>query len=263
MGRPSKYSPEVRERAVRMVFEHAAEHPSQWAAIAVGRRETRDPRRNRCGGGCARPSGMRGQRPGLTTDERARLKQLERENRRIEARQRDPAEGVRVFCPGGARPPSEVMVSFIDRSSGDAIGVEPICAVLPIAPSTYFRHKAQQPDPTTRSARAQRDDELRAAIQRVWDEHHQVYGPRKVWRQLRREGVRVARCTRRAADARDGAARRRPRPRVGDHHAAGRGGRPAGRSRRSPVYARRGRISSGSRISPTSRPGAASSTSPS
>jgi len=86
------------------------------------------------------------------------------------------------------------MVGFIDQHR-DTYGVEPICAVLPIAPSTYCLRKAQQQDPTTRSARAQRDDELRAAIQRVWDENEQVYGPRKVWRQLRREGRRVARCT--------------------------------------------------------------------
>jgi transposase InsO family protein len=86
------------------------------------------------------------------------------------------------------------MVGFIDDHR-DRFGVEPICAVLPVAPSTYFLHKAQQQDSTKRSARARRDDELRAAIQRVWDEHQQVYGPRKVWRQLRREGHRVARCT--------------------------------------------------------------------
>ena len=86
------------------------------------------------------------------------------------------------------------MVAFIDQHR-DPYGVEPICAVLPIAPSTYFRRKAQQDDATTRSARARRDDEWRTAIQRVWEENDQVYGPRKVWRQLRREGVRVARCT--------------------------------------------------------------------
>jgi transposase InsO family protein len=86
------------------------------------------------------------------------------------------------------------MVAFIDQQRA-SYGVEPICAVLPIAPSTYFRRKAQQADATRRSPRARRDAERRAAIQRVWDEHDQVYGPRKVWRQLRREGVRVARCT--------------------------------------------------------------------
>jgi len=86
------------------------------------------------------------------------------------------------------------MVTFIDQHR-DTYGVEPICAVLPIAPSTYFLHKTWQQAPATRSARRQRDDELRAAIQRVWDEHEQVYGPRKVWKQLRRDGIRVARCT--------------------------------------------------------------------
>ena len=86
------------------------------------------------------------------------------------------------------------MVAFIDQHR-DTYGVEPICAALPIAPSTYFLRKAQQDDVTTRSTRARRDDERRTAIQRVWDENDQVYGPRKVWRQLRREGVRVARCT--------------------------------------------------------------------
>ena len=86
------------------------------------------------------------------------------------------------------------MVRFIDDHR-DAHGIESICAVVPIAPSTYFLHKVQQQEPTTRSKRRQRADELRTAIQRVWDEHQQVYGPRKVWKQLRREGIRVARCT--------------------------------------------------------------------
>jgi putative transposase len=86
------------------------------------------------------------------------------------------------------------MVGFIDDHR-DLFGVEPICAVLPIAPSTYFLHKARQEDPATRSARARRDEDLRPAIQRVWDENEQVYGPRKVWRQLRRAGRGVARCT--------------------------------------------------------------------
>ena len=85
------------------------------------------------------------------------------------------------------------MVAFIDAYR-QVHGVESICTLLPIAPSTYFRHKAQQMDPTTRSTRAQRDDELRAIICRIWTENHQVYGPRKVWRQMGRDGLRVARC---------------------------------------------------------------------
>ena len=86
------------------------------------------------------------------------------------------------------------MVRFIDDHRA-TYGVEPICAVLPIAPSTYFRICAQQQDVTTRPARATRDDELRVLIQRVHAEHVGVYGARKVWRQLRRDGHRVARCT--------------------------------------------------------------------
>lgn len=85
------------------------------------------------------------------------------------------------------------MVRYIDDHR-ERFGVEPICAVLPIAPSTYFRHKGQQADPTRRAPRARRDDELRVEIQRVWDDNHQVYGPRKVWKQLRRDGLDVARC---------------------------------------------------------------------
>ncbi len=86
------------------------------------------------------------------------------------------------------------MVAFIDQHR-DLYGVEPICAVLPIAPSTYFLHKVQQHDPARRSARVHRDAALRVEIQRIWDDNQQVYGPRKVWKQLRRDGHRVARCT--------------------------------------------------------------------
>jgi len=85
------------------------------------------------------------------------------------------------------------MVAFINAHR-DMHGVESICRMLPIAPSTYFRHQAQQADPDRRSERARRDDELRAIIRRIWTKHFQVYGPRKVWRQMGREGLRVARC---------------------------------------------------------------------
>lgn len=86
------------------------------------------------------------------------------------------------------------MVSFIDDHK-EAYGVEPICAVLPIASSTYYERKAQQAHPERLSARARRDRALQPEIQRVWNENFQVYGARKVWRQLNREGIRVARCT--------------------------------------------------------------------
>src|SRR5438128_7653825 len=86
-----------------------------------------------------------------------------------------------------------MMVAFIDDHR-KTYGVEPICRVLPIAPSTYFRHKAEQRDPTRRSVRAQHDEVLRAIIRRIWTEQHQVYGPRKVWKQMGRENLRAARC---------------------------------------------------------------------
>jgi transposase InsO family protein len=86
------------------------------------------------------------------------------------------------------------MVSFIDDYRG-TYGVEPICAVLPIAPSTYYEHKARAADPSRLPARAQRDAVLRVEIQRVWEENFRVYGVRKVWRALKREAIDPARCT--------------------------------------------------------------------
>jgi putative transposase len=86
------------------------------------------------------------------------------------------------------------MIAFIDDHRS-AYGVEPICEVLPIAPSTYHRHAARRADPSRLPARAKRDANLMPEIRRVFDENFQVYGVRKVWRQLRREGQEVARCT--------------------------------------------------------------------
>ena len=86
------------------------------------------------------------------------------------------------------------MKMFIDEHR-DQYGVEPICRVLPIAPSTYRAHAARLADPSKLSDRAKRDAELRPEIQRVWEENFEVYGVRKVWRQLNREGIGVARCT--------------------------------------------------------------------
>lgn len=74
-------------------------------------------------------------------------------------------------------------------------GGGPVCSELHIAPSTYYHCQQQRHHPDKRSARAQRDDWLKREIRRVYDENHQVYGVRKVWRQLLREGIRVARCT--------------------------------------------------------------------
>jgi putative transposase len=86
------------------------------------------------------------------------------------------------------------MVSFIDEHREEH-GVEPICEVLPIAPSTYHVQKACEADPAKRSTRSTRDARLCEEIERVWKENFGVYGVRKVWRQLSREGIDVARCT--------------------------------------------------------------------
>jgi len=87
------------------------------------------------------------------------------------------------------------MVAYIDAHR-DEYGVEPICAVLPIAPSTYYEAKAREADPTRLPARTQRDNmHLSEEIRRVWVANRSVYGARKVWRQLRREKIYAARCT--------------------------------------------------------------------
>ena len=86
------------------------------------------------------------------------------------------------------------MIAFIDDHR-EAYGVEPICKVLPIAPSTYHAHAAKRRDPMKLSTRAKRDMALKPEISRVFAENFEVYGGRKVWRQMVREGFGVARCT--------------------------------------------------------------------
>lgn len=86
------------------------------------------------------------------------------------------------------------MIAFIDENR-EVHGVEPICRVLPIAPSTYYAHVAKARDPSRRSIRERRDETVSVEIQRAWEQNFRVYGARKIWRQLRREGVAVARCT--------------------------------------------------------------------
>ncbi len=86
-------------------------------------------------------------------------------------------------------------MSFIDEHRAEH-GVEPICSELPIAPSTYYEHRARQCDPDRLPPRLKRDVCLREDITRIHRENFDVYGVRKVWRQLNREGIRVARCVR-------------------------------------------------------------------
>jgi transposase-like protein len=136
--KPSKFSPEVRERAVRLVREQRDEHPSLWAAVESIAGMI----------GCSpqtlhewikRDQIDQGERAGVTTDERERLKALERENKEGTAEgQRNPEAGECVFRPSGARPPVEILKAFIDQHR-NTFGVEPICKVLRIAPSGYRR----------------------------------------------------------------------------------------------------------------------------
>ena len=86
------------------------------------------------------------------------------------------------------------MYAFIGAHR-ETYDVQSICRVLQIAPSGYYEHHAAQADPARRSARVQREARLRADIRRVWEANRRVYGARKIWRQLGREGIAVARCT--------------------------------------------------------------------
>ncbi|WKD48669.1 IS3 family transposase [Microbulbifer spongiae] len=193
MSKRPGYSPEVRERAVRMVLTGEHEHQSRWAAITSIASKI----------GCT-PETLRswvnkmevdnGTKPGTTSSDAARLKELEREVRELKRANEILRKAAAFFGPGGARPQTEVMVAFIDQER-EAHGVESICEVLPIAPSTFYRCKHLQANPEQRCARAQRDDELKPEIQRIYEENHRVYGARKVWKQLNREDVKVARCT--------------------------------------------------------------------
>ena len=246
MGRPSKYSPEVRSAPSGWCFEHA---PSTRRS---GRRFDPSPRSSGCTAETLRhwvrqAERDSGQRAG-PDDRRARAAEgAGARDRRAEARERDSAEGVRVFRPGGARPPTEVMVALHRRASRRLRGRADLRACCRSPRRRTSGTRPSRRDPTRRSARAQRDDELRVEIQRVWDEHQQVYGPRKVWRQLRREGHRRRALHGRAPDARRWAcAGAVARPRVDHDHPVGRRrgrGRPISSSASS---RRRGRISSGS-----------------
>ncbi|WP_155836879.1 IS3 family transposase [Paraburkholderia mimosarum] len=189
----TKFSPEVRERAVRLVREQRSEHPSMWAAV-----ESIAPMI-----GCTpqtlhewvkRDQVDHGERDGVTTDERERLKALEREVKELRRANEILKVASAFFGPGGARPPFQVLKAFIDQHR-DTFGVEPICKVLRIAPSGYRRHAAQLRDPARRSVRAIRDERLRPEIERVWRANMQAYGADKVWKQMNRERIAVARCT--------------------------------------------------------------------
>ncbi|HAJ6414943.1 TPA: IS3 family transposase, partial [Escherichia coli HVH 54 (4-2723514)] len=178
----------------RMVLESQDEYDSQWAAICsiapkIGctpetlrvwvRQHERD-----TGGGDG----------GLTSAERQRLKELERENRELRRSNDILRQASAYFAKAEFDRLWKKLMPLLDKLR-EQYGVGPVCSELHIAPSTYYHCQQQRHHPDKRSARAQHDDWLKREIQRVYDENHQVYGVRKVWRQLLREGIRVARCT--------------------------------------------------------------------
>ncbi|WP_420935495.1 IS3 family transposase [Alteromonas sp. A081] len=193
MNKRVTYSPEVRERAVRMVLTSEHEHPSRWAALVSVSSKI----------GCT-PETLRawvnkmevdsGKKPGVTSDASAKIKELERENRELKQANEILKKGSCIFCAGGARPQTEEIVQFIDKHRA-LHGVEPICRVLRTAPSTYYRCKAMEAAPAQGCQRYHMDEALKPEIMRVWQESRQCYGVRKVWKQLKREGFTVARCT--------------------------------------------------------------------
>ncbi|MFF8618621.1 IS3 family transposase [Streptomyces sp. NPDC015350] len=196
MARPSRYPLELRRRAVRMVAEVRDDYPNETAALQavadkldIGSRETL---RN----WVKQHDIDAGTRPGTTTEESAQLKALKKENAELK-RANEILKAAAKFLRGRARPATHALVTFIDEHRDRFGGVEPICRTLTehdcrIAPSTYYAHKKRLETP---SARSLRDEELKERIQEVYTSNYRVYGARKIWRALNRQGHEVARCT--------------------------------------------------------------------
>ncbi|MFD7283621.1 IS3 family transposase [Streptomyces sp. NPDC059862] len=196
MARPSRYPLELRRRAVRMVAEVRDDYPNETAALqavteklGIGSRETL---RN----WVKQHEIDAGTRPGTTTEESAQLKALKKENAELK-RANEILKAAAKFLRGRARPATHTLVAFIDEHRDRFGGVEPICRTLTahdckIALSTYYAHKKRLKTP---SARSVRDEELKERILKVYTSNYRVYGARKIWRELNRQGHAVARCT--------------------------------------------------------------------
>ncbi|WP_176599234.1 IS3 family transposase [Sphingobium sp. 15-1] len=189
----NKFSPEVRERAVRMVAEQRAEYGSEWEvmkSIAAKIGCSLETLRRWCREEASRRAGP----AALAADDRERLRLLEREVKELRRANEILRKASAYFCDGGARPPREMMMAFIDAHRED-LGIEPICRELAIAPSSYHEHAARRADSGRRPARTRRDEEIREQIKRVHEASFGLYGARKVWHQMRRDGIMVAKCT--------------------------------------------------------------------
>lgn len=186
------YPAEVRSRAAGLVLEGEDRGRSRWATVSAVAADI----------GCSPKTLLEwvvqlecdlGRRPGLTTAQRRGEQERKRATRKQRRASAIRHEAAALLCSSG-RPPTEAMVAFIDRYR-DAFGVEPICEVLPISPSTYYDHLAKRAAPQRRSARAKRDEWLGAEIRVVWQQSGGTAGVRTIWRELRGRGHRVARCT--------------------------------------------------------------------
>ncbi|MDN3360192.1 IS3 family transposase [Actinomadura sp. DC4] len=189
MAAKSPYSPELRRRAVRMVGEVRPQYPTEWAAITavaeklgIGTAETLRTWVRRA---------EADDRPAGNSSESEEVKRLKRENAELR-RANEILKAASAYFRPGARCETAALVEFVDAHR-DRFGVEPVCAALEFAPSTYYAAKKRERFPSGRSVR---DEVLKMEIERVWEKPgRKVYGARKVWQQLNREGIVVARCT--------------------------------------------------------------------
>ncbi|XDL90529.1 IS3 family transposase [Acinetobacter baumannii] len=187
-----KYTPEIRERAVQLLIESEKDYPSNWAAITAIAPKI----------GCT-PETLRvwyqkyldklNPVKVQQLSDQERIKQLERENKELQ-RANEILRKAAAFFPGGARPPTQIMVDFIHNNK-ELYGVEAICRILPIAPSTYYRTLDLCENPEHRAKRDLHDLHHAEEIKRIWKESSGRYGVRKVWQKLKREGYIIARCT--------------------------------------------------------------------
>ncbi|THD81405.1 IS3 family transposase [Aliigemmobacter aestuarii] len=187
------YPAELRERGVRLFRENRSDYASDTAAYkAIAPKLGCSPDSLRVW--CQQAERDAGQRGGLTSAEKDRIKELEREVRELRQANEILKKASAYFAGGGARPPVSQMIAFLDDQRG-VFGVGPICRVMGIAPSTYYAFKAVERDPDLASDRTRQDRLDMAAIKQAFDGSRGRYGARKVWHQLRRNGHDIARCT--------------------------------------------------------------------